>query len=449
MSGRYSPGSVSTRLCRIAELARRRPEIAITTLAHHIDLAWLWEAYEQTAKDKAAGVDGITAEEYSEELQRNLESLLDRFKTGSYKAPPVRRVHIPKGKGKTRPIGIPTLEDKVLQRAVSMVLEAVYEQDFLDCSYGFRSGRSPHQALNKLWKQLMDLGGGWVLDVDVQSFFDALDHRILRSILDTRVRDGVIRRAIDKWLKAGVMEDGQHIRPEKGTPQGGVVSPILANIYLHEVVDTWFEQDAKPRMRGACRMVRFADDMVMVFEHEEDARRVHAVLPKRLAKYGLTMHPEKTRLVCFKKPKGDQKPKNGKGPRGGGGTFDFLGFTHYWRRSRKSNWVVGQKTARARLQRAVAKARKWCWQHRHWRVKNQYTALAAKVKGHCSFYGITGNSWSIQQFRTQVERAWKAALGRRSQRAKMTWSRFKRLKARYKLPAAIAVHSKCRCAANP
>jgi group II intron reverse transcriptase/maturase len=409
----------------------------------------MYEAYRLTRKDGAAGIDGMTAAEYEKNLQGNLKGLIDRFKSGRYWAPPVRRVHIPKSGGKTRPIGIPTLEDKVLQRAVAMVLEAVYEQDFLDCSYGFRPGRSPHQALDRLWKQLMDLGGGWALDVDVQSFFDALDHRILRSILDSRVRDGVIRRAIDKWLKAGVMEDGQRTTPTTGTPQGGVISPILANVYLHEVMDTWFERDVKPRMRGRCFMLRFADDMVMVFEHEEDARRVYDVLPERLAKYGLTMHPEKTRLVSFRRPTGNRGDKNGRGPKGGGRTFDFLGFTHHWRRSRKGKWVVGQKTAKDRLQRTVAAVREWCWRHRHWRVKHQHAVLSAKVRGHCAYYGITGNSWSIQRYRTLVERTWKAALGRRSQRAKMTWKRFRRLKARYPLPPAIAIHSKYRCAANP
>jgi group II intron reverse transcriptase/maturase len=450
MAERYSSGSVSTKLCQIAELARRRPEIAITTLAHRIDWAWMYEAYRLTRKDGAAGIDGMTAAEYEENLRGNLEDLLNRFKSGRYKAPPVRRVHIPKGDGsKTRPIGIPTLEDKVLQRAVAMVLEAVYEQDFLDCSYGFRPGRSPHQAINALWKGLMDLGGGWVLDVDVQSFFDALDHSTLRSFLDSRVRDGVIRRAIDKWLKAGAMEEGRRITSDSGTPQGGVISPILANVYLHEVIDTWFEQEVKPRMHGRCFMVRFADDMVMVFEREEDARRVLRVVAKRMAKYGLTMHPDKTRLVPFRRPGDTSGPGNGRGKGGGAGSFDFLGFNHHWRRSRKGRWVVGQKTAKDRFRRAVKSIRAWCWRNRHVRVKHQHKALSAKVRGHCAYYGITGNSRSLERFRTQVEHTWKAALGRRSQRAKMTWKRFKRLKKRYTLPPALAIHSTYRRTANP
>jgi group II intron reverse transcriptase/maturase len=410
----------------------------------------MYEAYRLTREDGAAGIDGMTAAEYGRDLRGNLEDLLGRFKTGRYKAPPVRRVHIPKGDGsKTRPIGIPTLEDKVLQRAVAMVLEAVYEQDFMDFSYGFRPGRSPHQALKTLWKGLMDLGGGWVLDVDVQSFFDDLDHSILRSFLDKRVCDGVIRRAIDKWLKAGAMEEGRRIVSDSGTPQGGVISPILANVYLHEVIDTWFEHEVKPRMHGRCLMVRFADDMVMAFEHEGDARRVHRVLGKRMSKYGLTIHPEKTRLVPFQRPSNRRGSDDSRGQGGRAGSFDFLGFNHHWRRSRKGRWVVGQKTAKARLRRAVKAIRTWCWRNRHLRVKAQHKALSAKVRGHCAHYGITGNSWSLQQFRTQVERAWRAALGRRSQKAKMTWKRFKRLKTRYPLPPAHAIHSTYRSAAKP
>ena len=242
MQGTQSPSSVSTKLQRIAEVAREKPGEALTALGHHIDIDFLKEAYRRTRKDGAPGVDGQRAEEYAQRLDENLQSLLDRFKSGTYRAPPVRRVHIPKGDGtKTRPIGIPTFEDKVLQRAVTMVLEAIYEQEFLDCSYGFRPGRSAHEALQVLWDGLMKMHGGWVLEVDIQGFFDSLVHGHLRSFLDQRVRDGVLRRAIDKWLKAGVLEEGSITRPSDGTPQGGVISPLLANVYLHEVLDEWFE----------------------------------------------------------------------------------------------------------------------------------------------------------------------------------------------------------------
>ena len=280
MADRPRSETISTRQRKIAELARQAPELGITSLNHHIDLDWMQEAYRRTRKDGAVGVDGQTAEEYAEHLDENLQSLLDRAKSGRYRAPAVRRVHIPKGEGKTRPIGIPSFEDKVLQRAVAMVLEPIYEQDFLDCSYGFRPGRSAHQALGADRDQLMAMGGGWVVELDVQGFYDTLDKRQLREFVGHRVRDGVVLRLIGKWLNAGVLEDGAVTYPETGTPQGGVISPLLANIYLHEVLDGWFERDVKPRLKGRAFLVRYADDAVFGFAYEEDARRVLDVLPK-------------------------------------------------------------------------------------------------------------------------------------------------------------------------
>ena len=251
MNETSSSAVVSTKLQRIAEMARQMPQAVLTTLSHHIDIDLLREAHRRTRKDGAIGVDEVTAQEYASKLDENLALLLDRFKSGTYWAPPVRRVHIPKGDGtKTRPIGIPTFEDKVLQRAVAMVLEAIYEQDFLDCSWGFRPGRSAHGALEALRAGLMKTNGGWVIEVDIERFFDTLDHGQLRQMLDRRVRDGVMRRMIDKWLKAGVLEEGAVHYPDGGTPQGGVISPLLANVYLHHVVDTWFEAMARPKLRG-------------------------------------------------------------------------------------------------------------------------------------------------------------------------------------------------------
>jgi group II intron reverse transcriptase/maturase len=262
------------------------------SLSHHIDIEWLTEAYRRTRKNGAVGVDGQTAEEYAKNLQANLAVLLDRAKGGTYRAPPVKRVNIPKGTGKeTRPIGIPTFEDKVLQRAVVMALEPIYEQDFLDCSYGFRPERSAHQALEVLREHMMKMRGGWVLELDIRKYFDTMVHRHIQELVRRRVRDGVLLRLIGKWLNAGVMADGTLEYPDAGTPQGGVVSPLLANIYLHEVLDVWFEREVRPRLRGQAHMVRYADDAVLVFETEEDARRVLAALPKRFEKFGLTLHP--------------------------------------------------------------------------------------------------------------------------------------------------------------
>ena len=349
MAGTLGREVISTRQRKIAELAQREPKLTLTTLAHHVDEVWMREAYRRIRKDAAAGVDGVTAAQYEADLEANLSGLLERFKSGRYRAPAVRRVHLEKpGTSKTRPIGIPTLEDKILQRAVLMVLEPVYEQDFLECSYGFRPGRGAHQALQSLWEGLMEFGGGWVIDLDIEDFFGSVDWGHLRSFLDQRVQDGVIRRAIGKWLNAGVMEAGELSYPQRGTPQGGVISPTLSNVYLHEVLDEWFEHEVKPRLRGRAFEVRYADDAVLVFEHEDDARRVLVVLAKRLEKYGLRLHRDKTRMVEFCSPSKSQ--------RGGSQrerSFVMLGFIHYWGRSRKGRWVVKRKTAKDRLSRAL------------------------------------------------------------------------------------------------
>jgi len=329
MAGPQAPNTISTKQARIARLAKQMPGTALRSLAHHIDIEWLREASRRTRKDGAVGIDGQTAEEYAQTLEENLRSLLDRAKSGLYRAPPVRRVHIPKGDGKmTRPIGIPPFEDKILQRAVSMLLEPIYEQEFYDFSYGFRPRRSAHDALETLNEGLWSMGGGWVLDVDLKSFFDTLVHEELRVLLRQRVVDGVIVRLIGKWLRAGVLEDRTVRRSDTGCPQGGVISPLLSNIYLHEVIDKWWALDVLPRSRGGAFMVRHADDLVMVFSDRRDAIRVQEVLPKRVERFGLTLHPEKTRLVRFQRPRRD-----GSGPKSE--SFDFLGFTHYWGRSRR------------------------------------------------------------------------------------------------------------------
>ena len=435
---------VSTRQGRTAALARQAPQMGFTSLNHHIDLAWLREAYQRTRKDGAVGVDGQTAADYEANLEANLQSLLDRAKSGTYRAPPVRRVHIPKGTGgDTRPIGIPTFEDKVLQRAVVMVLEAIYEQDFYDGSYGFRPGRSAHQALDALWQQTMQMGGGWILEVDIRKFFDTLDHAHLRELLQRRVRDGVLLRLIGKWLNAGVLEDGAISYPEAGSPQGGVVSPALSNVYLHYVLDDWFERDVRPCLKGRAFLIRYADDFVMGFSCEEDAKRVMEVLPKRFGKYGLTLHPDKTRLVPFRRPS-RHPPRDDPGSEWPPGTFDLLGFTHYWGRSRQGNWVVKRKTARSRLTRAIHAIAQWCRLNRHRPVAEQHQTLSQKLRGHFAYYGITGNAVCLSRFRHEVAGIWRKWLGRRKRGGPPPWERFAALLKRYPLPAAVTVHSVCR-----
>jgi RNA-directed DNA polymerase len=450
MAETSSPTNISTKLERIAKLARDAPQMALTTLAHHIDLEWLREAYERTRKDGATGVDRQTAEQYAASLEDNLRSLLSRAKTGTYRAPPVRRVYIPKGEGsEMRPIGIPTFEDKVLQRAVAMVLEAVYEQDFKDSSYGFRPGRSAHQAIERMGNWIVRWGGAWVLEMDIRKFFDTLDHSLLQQILSQRVRDGVLLRLIGKWLHAGVMEEGALSYPSSGSPQGGVISPLLANIFLHEVLDVWFERDVQPRLHDSSALVRYADDAVLLFASEQDARRVMEVLPKRFEKYGLTLHPDKTRLIDFRRP--DRRPPpNDDEPKGGQRTFDFLGFTHHWGKSRSGKWIPKPRTAKDRFRRALRRIVDWVREHRHEPISRQHQTLSSKLRGLYAYYGVCQNSGALSRLLDEVERAWQKWLNRRSQRARMSWEKMARLLKRYPLPRPRILHPwQALRAANP
>jgi group II intron reverse transcriptase/maturase len=312
-----------------------------------MDVEWLREAYRQTNKSGAAGIDGITAAVYAANLEENLEELHRRLVSGQYKAPPVERVWLDKEDGRKRPIGKPTFEDKIVQRAVAMLLEPIYEQEFYSFSHGFRKGHSAHQALHEIREQCQQMNINWIVDADVSRFFDELRHDELRGFIKQRVNDGGVLRLIGKWLNAGVMEEGNLTYAEKGSPQGGVISPLLANIYLHYVLDEWYEKEVKPRLKGRSFLTRFADDFVIGCELESDARRIMEVLPRRFGRYGLTIHPEKTKLVKFGKPpkKEQAGPKNE--------TFDFLGFTHYWAKSRRGYWVIKRKTARKRQRRSI------------------------------------------------------------------------------------------------
>lgn len=420
--------TISTRRQRIAERAQRRPGEALTPIAHHMDFDWLMEAYRRTRKDGAVGVDQQTAAAYAQDLEANLVNLLEQAKSGAYRAPPVRRTAIPKGAGGQRPLGIPTFEDKVLQRAVVMALEPVYESDFCDGSYGFRPGRSAHQALEALWQHVMRIQGGWVIDLDIRRFFDQVDHGLLQGVLRRRVRDGVLLRLIGKWLNAGVLEGEVVQRLQQGTPQGGVASPLLANIFLHEVLDTWFETEVRPRLRGTGRLFRFADDAVLVFRYKEDAERVMRVLPKRLARYGLELHPEKTQLVPFRRP--SQWGRSRDRP----GTFDFLGLTHHWARTRKGGWAVKQRTGKDRLRRTIRAIDRWCRAHRHAPVGYQQRQLAAKLRGHYAYFGVPGNYRALAAVYQRAIRSWRKWLSRRSQRGWIPWAAFLRFLRRHSLP---------------
>jgi RNA-directed DNA polymerase len=434
--GALKPASVSTKQRRIAELAKTNPTMVFTSLNHHLDEEWLRHAYDLTRKDGAPGIDGQTAADYEANLEQNLRGLLDRIKSGRYQAPPVRRTYIPKADGKLRPLGIPTFEDKVAQRAIVLLLEPIYEHDFMPCSYGFRPGRSAHQALRELRSFVMENGARWVLDVDLRQYFDTIDHQHLRAFLARRVVDGVVRRMIDKWLKAGVLEEGQLRRTELGTPQGGVVSPLLANIFLHYVLDEWFARDVKPRMKRKTALVRYCDDFVMLFEDFLDSQRVRVVLGKRVERFGLALNTEKTRMIDFRFKRPDGKRHNATQ----GTTFDFLGFTHVWKTSRKKKNVVCQVTSKGRFARALRSVKDWCRKFRHWSIPAQHERLGRMLKGHYAYYGITGNTRRLRWVTPRVERIWWKWLSRRSRGRTIPWRRFDQLLKRYPMPQARIVH---------
>jgi RNA-directed DNA polymerase len=434
MSETLGSGNVTTKIQRIAKLAREHRKRVFSSVAHAIDLDWVREAYRRTRKDGAPGVDGRDAAAFAEHLEANLQKLAEQLRMGSYRPPPVRRAHIPKSPGKTRPIGVPTFEDKVAQRAVAMLLEAIYEQDFYVHSYGFRPGRSAHQALEELQKRPTYWEHCWVIEADIQSFFDTIDHKRLRSILDQRVRDGVIRRLVDRWLNAGVLENGSVRLAKFGTPQGGVISPLLANVYLHDALDEWFQRDVRPRTNQRAKLIRYADDFVLLFGWENDARRVMAVLSKRFERFGLQLHPEKTRLLSFNSPGlGKKRAQRER-------SFDFLGFSHYWARSRNGKWVVKQRTSKDRFTRSLLRLKDRCRRMMHVPVADQHRTLCTMLRGHFNYFGITGNGDALWRLRHFAERIWGRALARRNGR-RFAWRRFKPLLERFPLPPGYAVRS--------
>jgi RNA-directed DNA polymerase len=426
--------TVTTKLQRLAEQAKHNPERVFTNLAHLIDVDFLREAYRRTRKSSAAGIDGVTATQYAERLDENVRDLHERLRSGRYQAAPVVRVWIEKEDGGQRPIGKPAFEDKIVQRAVAMLLEAIYEQDFSESSYGFRPGRSPHDALRDLRTHCMEEGIGWIVDADVSGYFDSIDRTRLREVLRQRVNDGRIMRLIGKWLRAGVMEEGVLQHPETGVVQGGVISPVLANIFLHHVLDEWFEREVQPRLKGRSFLTRFADDWIIGCELEADAQRLMAVLPKRFARFGLSLHPEKTVLIRF------SKPTTRKGSGDGNGTFDFLGLTHYWTRSRRGYWVILRRTARKRLRRTKKALWRWCRANRHLPLKDQYRMLCQKLRGHFQYYGIQGNYRLLSEVRQHAEEAWRYWLSRRSHKSAISWEKFQKLKAVFGLPIPKIVH---------
>jgi group II intron reverse transcriptase/maturase len=429
--------TVSIKLQQIANQASNNPKMVFSTLAHHMDVDFLREAYYRTPKKKAPGVDKVTAKEYAENLEPNLINLLETMKSGKYKAPPVKRVWIEKEDKSKRPIGISTFEDKIVQRAVSMLLEAVYEQDFYDFSYGFRPKRNPHQVIKALWEQCTYKGNNinWILDADVSGCFDNIDRELLRQVIKKRINDGGLIRYIGKWLNAGVLENDILSYSDKGTPQGGVISPMLANIFLHDVLDDWYVKEVKPRLKGKSFLLRFADDFIIGFEKEEDAVRVKEVLFKRFARFGLALHPKKTKLTRFGRPKAsDTSDKDN-------GSFDFLAFTHFWAKSLKGGWVIKRKTSKKRLRRAMISLRIWCRNNRHKDVAFQYKMLCLKLKGHYQYYGIISNYRLLEQVFKRTEQSWRYWLSRRSRKSSISWADFDRMRLLLPLPKPRIVHN--------
>ena len=404
---------MSTVELQIAERARTYPDQPLTNLASFIDLAWLNRSLDALNKKGAPGVDGQSWSEYNEQREQRLPELLAQFKSGRYRAPAIRRTYIPKGDGKQRPLGVPTVEDKVLQMAVTNVLTPVYEQLFYPNSYGFRPGKSQHQALEVLFKEVSFAGKYYIIDADMANYFGSIDHGKLRELLDLRIKDGVIRRMIDKWLKAGVLENGRIEYPQEGTPQGGVISPLLSNIYLHYALDEWFIQAIQPRLKGKSGLIRFADDFLLLFDNKRDAERVMKVLAKRLGKYGLTLHPEKTKLV-------EVNSRDKGTPR----TFDFLGFTHYMGKSRKGKWILKRKTSKKKLKASLQRANQWMKTNRGKPVDQFIHELNRKLQGHYGYYGITFNARGITHYYHQIRRILHKWLNRRGGKSKWCWERY-------------------------
>ncbi len=430
-----SRNSVPSALGRLRQVAQRDRRQRFTALLHHVyDVDRLRGAYLAVKRDAAAGVDGETWQHYGEDLESNLQDLSGRLRRGAYRAKPVRRAYISKADGRQRPLGVPTLEDKIVQRAVVEVLNAIYETDFLGFSYGFRPGRNPHQALDALAVGIERRRVNWVLDADIHSFFDTLDHGWLVRFVEHRVADRRVVRLIQKWLTAGVLEDGKRTQSEVGTVQGGSISPLLANLYLHYVFDLWIHRWRRREARGNVVVVRFADDFVVGFEHRFDAERLLAELRLRLMEFGLDLHSTKTRLIEFGRFAADRRKRRGTGKPE---TFNFLGFTHICGRTRNEKFVVLRQTMRQRWQAKLKAIKEELRRRRHRPIPELGAYLRSIVGGHVRYYGVPRNSGAISSFRGAVIWLWWRALKRRSQRSRLTWERMQRLYRRWLPPAHI------------
>jgi group II intron reverse transcriptase/maturase len=428
---------MTTKLDRIAELAKEDAKRQFFSIAHLITKQALHAAFRSLRKEASAGVDGVEYADYESNAEGNIQQLHERLRNGDYKVRPLRRVYIPKENGKERPISIPSLEDKIVQKAVATLLNAIYEQDFLDCSFGFRPGRGQHDALDEVGRVVCTEPASWILELDITAYFDSIVREQLIEMIEKRVTDGSILKLIRKWIEVGVIDGGQLLMSERGTGQGQTISPLLANIYLHYVLDEWFEKEVKPRLKGKAHEIRFADDAVLCFQYRKDAERVHRVLPKRFAKYGLTLHPEKTRLIQFGRFAEEQARRVGRKP----ATFDFLGFTHLCARSRRGKFTIHLRTMKKRARRALTEVARWCLEHRHDLVDQQQKTLNQKLRGHYQYYGRPTNYRSLWQFYRGVRRVWRKWLSRRTRGKAMRWETYEQLLKRHPLLCPYIAHS--------
>ena len=427
--------SLPANLARVNDAAKRSRQTRFTALLHHVDVGALTRAFRRLRRRAATGVDGVMVEGYECDLENHLRDLHDRIHSGRYRPLPVRRAYIPKADGGQRPLGILALEDKIVQGAVAEVLSAVYETDFLDCSYGFRPGRSAHLALQMVRKAVMVERVSWVLEADIRKFYDSVDHEWLLRMVEHRIADPRILRLIRQWLRAGILEDGVYADTVEGTPQGAGISPLLSNVFLHYALDLWVAQWRRRYATGHIRLVRYADDYVLLFERRADAEKMQAAMVERLAKFGLQLHEEKTRLIEFgrfaeanRRRRGERRPE----------TFDFLGFTHYCGKSREGRFRLVQKTQRKRMMRRLKELRQEMWRRMHEPVRDQQKWLRSVLVGHYAYFGIPGNSSGIAAYLDEVQQAWCATLRRRGQRPNLPWERFNAvLRKVFPLPPAL------------
>jgi len=427
-----------TKLALISEKARKEPKFQFTSLAHLLDERFLKECYFSLGRERASGIDGVSWKEYGEHLDENLRNLVVRMKAKRYTPQPARRVYIPKNEHEKRPLGLPALEDKIAQKGIARILEAIYEADFLDCSYGFRPNRSCHKALDAVDKAIMASPVNHIIEADIKGFFDNVSHEWMMKFLAVRIKDPSFLLLIRRFLKAGYCEADKIVETEQGTPQGGNLSPVLSNIFLHYVLDVWFEKKVKPHIKGHAQLVRYADDYICMVRYVDDAVLIERALRERFAKFNLELHPEKTRTISF----GRYERENADRQNRKANTFNFLGFTHYCHKSLKGKFMVGRKTSQKKFHAKCKEMNNWLRSMRNCiPAKELWPILQAKLRGHYQYYGVSGNTRSLNNYYCQIRRIVYKWLNRRSQRKSFSWQSFVKYLERYPLPTPRILHN--------